>query len=106
MPLYTHAVAPRFDSDSKTLKLAVADLLDAQLLRSIGFANRGGYERMWLGQAIHSRYQEEALADDPSYRREVRVEHTFEHRGWQVMIQGRIDGLRRGDDGELVVEEI
>jgi len=99
-------VAPRFDTDSSTLELAVADLLDTQLLRSLGFANRGGYERMWLGQAIHSRYQQQALEEDPTYRREVTVRHTFEHHGWQVTVHGRIDGLRRGDDGERVVEEI
>ena len=99
-------MAPRFDSTDRSIDLAVADLLDAQLLRSIGFAGRGGYERMWLGQAIHSRYQERALAEDPTYRREVGIKHTFEHRGWWVTIQGRIDGLRRHADGGLIVEEI
>ena len=99
-------MAPRFDPHSRSLRLAVADLLDAQLLRSLGFANRGGYERMWLGQAIHSRYQESALEDDPTFRREVRVEHTFEHRGFEVTIHGRIDGLRKDPEGGLVVEEI
>ncbi len=99
-------MAPRFDPTHRTLTLAVADLLDAQLLRSLGFANRGGYERMWLGQAIHSSYQERALEEDPTYRREVRLEHRFDHRGWEVTIQGRVDGLRRGAEGELVVEEI
>ena len=97
---------PRFDSADHTIDLAVADLLDAQLLRSIGFAGRGGYERMWLGQAIHSRYQERALEDDPTYRREVGIKHTFDHRGWRVTIHGRIDGLRRDSEGGLVVEEI
>ena len=99
-------MAPRFDSTHRTLRLAVADLLDTQLLRSLGFANRGGYERMWLGQAIHSRYQEAALEHDPTYRHEIRLEHTFEHRGWTVTVHGRADGLRRDPDGVLVVEEI
>ncbi|MEM7354376.1 MAG: helicase C-terminal domain-containing protein [Acidobacteriota bacterium] len=99
-------MAPRFDSADRTIDLAVADLLDAQLLRSIGFAGRGGYERMWLGQAIHSRYQEKALEEDPTYRHEVGIKHTFEHRGWRVTIHGRIDGLRRHKDGGLIVEEI
>jgi DNA excision repair protein ERCC-2 len=99
-------VAPRFDSSQLTLELAVADLLETRLLRSLGFANRGGYERMWLGQAIHSSYQEKALADDPTYRREVQLRHTFEHRGWMVTLHGRADGLRRDADGKLVVEEI
>ena len=105
--LYTYvAMAPRFDPDTLTLDLSVADLLDAPLTRSLGFANRGGYERLWLGQAIHGRYQEQKLADDPSYRREVVVRHSFDHRGWTVRVQGRIDGLRRESDGTLVVEEI
>ena len=62
-------MAPRFDETALRIELAVADLLEPQLLRSIGFANRGGFERMWLGQAIHGRYQEEALAGDGTYRR-------------------------------------
>jgi len=97
---------PRFDGETLTLELAVADLLESSLLRSLGFANRGGYERLWLGQAIHSRYQEKQLADDLTYRREVVVRTTFEQRGWQVSVQGRIDGLRSEPDGTLVVEEI
>jgi len=97
---------PRFDGETLTLELAVADLLEGSLLRSLGFANRGGYERLWLGQAIHSRYQQKQLADDVTYRREVVVRTTFEQRGWQVGVQGRIDGLRSEPDGTLVVEEI
>ncbi len=96
----------RFDPDALTLDLSVADLLDRQSASSIGFANRGGYERLWLGQAIHSRYQEEALAADPTYRREVWLRHELSHRGWRVSISGRLDGLRRDPDGARVVEEI
>jgi len=97
---------PRFDSEQLTVELAVADLLDPQLARSIGFASRGGYERLWLGQAIHGRYQEEALAADATYRREVVLRIELEHRGWRVLLSGRLDGLRRDDDGSRVVEEI
>lgn len=98
-------MAPRFDGEDLTLELSVADLLDARLTRSLGFAQRGGYERLWLGQAIHSRYQNEAFESDPSYRREVHLSVTFPHRGWQVTVTGRADGLRE-EDGTLVVEEI
>lgn len=97
---------PRFDAERRTVELAVADLLEPALLRSLGFANRGGFERMWLGQAIHSRYQEEALATDPTYRREVPLRLSFVHRGWEVTLTGRADGLRREADGVRVVEEI
>lgn len=99
-------MAPRFDPESLTLDLSVADLLESPFLRSLGFSSRGGYERLWLGQAIHGRYQEKALEEDPSYRREVVISHVFEHRGWRVTVQGRADGLRKEPDGTLVVEEI
>jgi DNA excision repair protein ERCC-2 len=99
-------MAPRFDSENLTLDLSVADLLEGPLMRSLGFSSRGGYERLWLGQAIHGRYQEQALAGDPTYRREVFISHSFDHRGWKVNVQGRADGLRKEPDGALVVEEI
>ena len=99
-------MAPRFDPDRSTLELAVADLLEAALSRSLGFAQRGGFERLWLGQAIHSRYQERTMAEDGTYRREIALAATFPHRGWEVTVHGRADGLRRESDGFLVVEEI
>jgi DNA excision repair protein ERCC-2 len=99
-------MAPRFNSETLTLDLSVADLLDAPMLRSLGFSSRGGYERLWLGQAIHGRYQEQKLKEDPSYRREVVISHTFDHRGWKVTVQGRADGIRKEPDGTLIVEEI
>ncbi len=97
---------PRFDAENLTLRLSIADLLEGPLRRHLGFASRGGYERLWLGQAIHSRYQEQALAEDPTYRREEWLSCDFEHRGWRVTLEGRADGLRRDADGALVVEEI
>ncbi|HEY0781026.1 MAG TPA: hypothetical protein VGE98_01120, partial [Thermoanaerobaculia bacterium] len=91
-------MAPRFDAENLILELSVADLLDAPLARSLGFASRGGYERLWLGQAIHGRYQEQALQDDVTYRREVVLTVKLEHRGWEVRVSGRADGLRRDAD--------
>jgi hypothetical protein len=61
-------------------------------VRHIGFGNRGGYERLWLGRRSTTHYQEEALAEDATYRREVAMAAEIEHRGWQVRVQGRIDG--------------
>jgi DNA excision repair protein ERCC-2 len=97
---------PRFDDERCSVELSVADLLERELTGSLSFGNRGGYERMWLGQAIHGRYQEEALGRDGSYRREVVLAAELAHRGWQVLLRGRADGLRRDADGTLVVEEI
>ncbi len=97
---------PRFEAASHTVHLAVGDLLETAMVRSLGFANRGGYERLWLGQAIHSRYLEGARQADASYRQEVPVKISYPHRGWTAIIQGRIDGLRHDRDGTVVVEEI
>lgn len=97
---------PRFDDDARTLQLSVADLLDHRSARHFGFANRGGFERLWVGQAIHSRYQEQAMEREPSYRREVELSLQFVHRGWQVTLTGRADGVYRDGDGVLTIEEI
>jgi DNA excision repair protein ERCC-2 len=97
---------PRFEEAGLTVHLSVGDLLDASMVRSIGFANRGGFERLWLGQAIHSRYQESALEADPSYRQEVPIKVSYPHRGWTAVIRGRIDGLRHDSGGKQIVEEI
>lgn len=99
-------VAPRFDSDNLVLSLSVADLIEATGGRNLGFANRGGYERMWLGQAIHSRYQEERRATDATYRVEVHLALELEHRGWTVRLTGRADGLRGTPETGITVEEI
>ncbi len=99
-------MAPRFDDDAKTLRLSVADLLEYGRARHLGFANRGGFERLWVGQAIHSRYQEAAMAKEPSYRREVELSLEFPHRGWEITLTGRADGLCRDMNGALVIEEI
>jgi DNA excision repair protein ERCC-2 len=97
---------PRFDAANLRLEVAVADLLEADLRRNLGFAQRGGYERLWVGQAIHRRYQEEVQATDPTYQSEVPLTVGLTHRGWEITIRGRIDGLRRQADGTAVVEEI
>ena len=97
---------PRFDDDARTLRLSVADLLHHRSARHLGFANRGGFERLWVGQAIHSRYQERAMEREPSYRREVELSLEFGHRGWQVTLTGRADGVYRDAEGVLAIEEI
>ncbi len=103
---YTAAVPARFDDSAKTLELSVADLLERDLGKSIGFAQRGGFERLWVGQAIHSRYQALAMERDGTYQSEVTVRHELVHKGWLVKMHGRIDGLRRSEDSVHVLEEI
>lgn len=96
---------PRFDQQALELHLSVADLIERDAAGSLGFASRGGFERLWMGQAIHSQYQERALAEDPTYQREVTLRTSFEHRGWTIHVQGRADGLRQ-IDGNTLIEEI
>lgn len=96
---------PRFDQDSLQLHLSVADLIERDAAGSLGFASRGGFERLWMGQAIHSQYQERALEKDRTYQREIALRATFEHRGWTIHVQGRADGLRQVD-GRPMIEEI
>ena len=98
----------RIDASASCIELSVADLLEAgsQGSLAVGFANRGGYERMWIGQAIHASYQQQQLDADPTYRAEVGVSATAVVRGWELTVRGRVDGLRRDDDGTLWVQEI
>lgn len=96
----------RFDDDARSLRLSVADLLEREQRGSLGFSNRGGFERMWLGQAIHSAYQNRALAEDDTYRSEVWLDLELTFKGWEVRLNGRADGLRRDEADGLIVEEI
>ncbi len=99
------SMTARFDNETSELHLSVADLLERDAARSLGFANRGGFERLWVGQAIHSQYQERAMQSDSTYQREVALKASVVHRGWTVHIRGRADGIR--SDGDLtVIEEL
>ncbi len=98
----------RVDATASRIELSVADLIEAGSHGSlaVGFANRGGYERMWIGQAIHARYQQQQMEADPGYRSEVSVSATAVVRGWELTVRGRADGLRHDEDGTLWVQEI
>jgi hypothetical protein len=65
-------MAPRFDDERCGWSSRWPTSSSASSSAASRFAHRGGYERMWLGQAIHSRYQE-APSPRPSYRREVGI---------------------------------
>ncbi len=99
-------MAPRFDYPRRRLELAVSDLVETHLLARIGFANRGGFERLWLGQALHTAYQKVAGQGDATFLREEPIRIELVHQGWTVGISGRIDGLRRDPSGNWVVEEL
>ena len=97
---------PRFDHEELSLRLSVADLLEVLPSGSLGFSHRGGYQRMWLGQAIHQWYQSTTQATSSDFESEVALDLELDHRGWKVHLRGRADGIRREADGSTVVEEI
>ena len=97
----------RFHDEKKRLDIGVHDLIDAgppkgDLYLQVAWSSK---KRMKEGQRIHTQYQTTALEEDSSFRREVKITHRMLLRNWEVVISGRIDGLR--SEGEiLVVEEI
>lgn len=97
----------RFDNDKRILKLGVHDLLDAgpasgHLRLQVSGASR---VRMRIGQEIHTSWQTLRGEEDETFRREVRISHSLLVRDWEVVIQGRIDGLSQGPD-RLLIEEV
>ncbi len=96
----------RFDLAERTLRIAVTELLEEPSRAGLGFRRSGGMGRLWLGQALHARFQAAAAAEDPSYQKEVSLQLGLQHAGWEVHLHGRADGIRESADGALVVEEI
>ena len=97
----------RFHNEKKRLDIGVHDLIDAgppkgDLYMQVAWSSK---KRLKEGQRIHTEYQNTALEEDASFQREVKITHRILVRNWEVVISGRIDGLRR--EGEtLIVEEI
>jgi DNA excision repair protein ERCC-2 len=77
--------------------LVAASFAEPLLERSAGLAG-------WLGQSLHRTYQESASAADPDFEAELALEERFDHRGWQITLRGRADGVRPDGAGWLVEE--
>jgi DNA excision repair protein ERCC-2 len=88
------------------LRVSVTELVARAGSGGLALAAPGAAERMALGSWLHRQHQESARARDPSYRSEVRLAATVDHDGRALRIEGRADGLRRGDDGRTVVQEL
>lgn len=97
----------RFDDQNRLLKIGVHDLIDAG--PSSGHlrmqVNWSGRTRMQMGTDIHNRWQDARTAEDASFRREVRIQHSLVVRDWEVRISGRVDGLSE-QGGRIVIEEV
>ncbi|MCK6505266.1 hypothetical protein L6R53_18015 [Myxococcota bacterium] len=97
----------RFDDATRTLELGVHDLLEAgppsgHLSMQAAWSARA---RMRAGQQAHVAWQGARAEADAAFQREVTIRHRCIVAGWEVLVQGRVDGLSQ--EGEhLVVEEV
>jgi DNA excision repair protein ERCC-2 len=88
------------------LRVSVTELVARAGSGDLGLGAPGVAERLALGSLLHRLHQERACAADPSYRSEVRLAASLLHRGREVRIEGRADGLRSDPGGGLVIEEL
>ncbi|HKB80778.1 MAG TPA: hypothetical protein VKH35_13780, partial [Thermoanaerobaculia bacterium] len=97
----------RVDHDQRQVFCSVGDLVHPATDRRIGVERGDGFRRMWLGQDVHTRRAEMRAADDANYRAEVHVVHRRKHRGWDITVTGRIDGLSVDSPARRVgIEEV
>lgn len=93
------------DDARRELTCSVGDLVLQEERFHIGFSAHEGYERLWVGQSVHSAYGEGMRDSHPEYRTEVTVHGDFEVEEYRCTVTGRIDGLVRTAEG-LRVEEV
>lgn len=91
---------------TKTIKLAVREFAEP-FLRTGSIDARSQFSLVdpIRGGEIHRQMQKRRAEEDPTYQREISINHKFEHKDWQIEIVGRIDGLATIDN-QTVVEEI
>jgi len=80
------------DPASRSFAASVSDLAGESSDRAIGL-NGTGLSRLWIGQELHRRVQEELGATEPGYEAEVPVRLETEVDGWTVTVVGRADGV-------------
>lgn len=94
------------DPRERTLAASVRDLAAGVSQRAIGLTGTG-LTRLWIGQELHRRVQEELAAVEPGFEAEVSARLETAVDGWKVTVVGRADGVVRGDDGVVTrVDEI
>ncbi len=98
------AVAVAVDLEKRTITVSPGALL-AGPSRRPGFDRGDGFERLWLGQAVHRRVLGEALAAIPGYESERAVRLVFPVDDFTATPEGRLDG-RFERDGCVVVDEV
>ncbi len=93
------------DTEEKTIRAGVSDLLGEPEQRSIGLTGTG-LSRMWIGSELHRRVQREFEETEPGYASEVPTQITLSIDGWTIEISGRADGVVFADNRALRVDEI
>ena len=95
---------------NKQIKLSVRSLVEFVLRSGSLDAGSIGSNRHVEGIVAHQRHQKEsrksfADQDEVVYEAECSVELSLDYRGYEILVEGRVDGIiRRGE--ELTVEEI
>jgi DNA excision repair protein ERCC-2 len=97
-------VALQVDLQKKTIMVSPGTLL-AGPGRRIGFDRGEGFERLWIGQAVHRRVLGDHLATIPGYEVERGIRLTFPVDDFTGILEGRLDG-RFEEDGRVVVDEV
>lgn len=87
----------------KTIQLPVRDFA-LPVPRRGSIDVNSGYGLLNQGQEIHEYVQQIRKKEDPYYRAEVKVSHSFEHENYKFQVSGRIDGIF--DKFPLLIEEI
>jgi DNA excision repair protein ERCC-2 len=97
-------VALTIDLVRKTISLSPAALLGGSA-RRVGFDRGDGFERLWIGQAVHRRILGENLEAVPGYAVEKGVRLTYPVDDFTAVFEGRLDG-RWEDGNRVVVDEV
>ena len=92
------------DLAKKTITLSPGALLGG-VARRVGFDRGEGFERLWIGQAVHRRVLGEHLASVPGYAVEKSIRLVYAVDDFTAVLEGRLDG-RFEKDGRVIVDEV
>ena len=84
--------------DMEAITVGVRELVAEEPVAGSLMGGGQAIERARLGSEAHRETQTSARENDPDYRAEVMLSHTFPMRGYAGNVRGRVDGvLERGD---------